>query len=242
MKAQRVERNDCNRSGPASRNLPSIANEEQKFVAAAKNGDSHAFGILCIQSASMVLKIARRIMPTMEDAEDVVQESFQLAFTHIGNFKGDSRFSTWLTRIVTNAALMRLRKNGARRELRLDEWLESDQHLSRFDIADQRFNPEQLYAQKECHLALRKAVNELQPGMRRAIELSEFEERSIKESARILGISTGAVKSRVFHGRRRLRQLLNCMKYAPMHRNESLPLSRKPNGTLGRQLACDAGD
>ena len=240
MKLRRVEHDE--RSDAAVRNFPAVANEEHKFVAAAKNGDSDAFGILCMQSASMVLKIARRIMPTNEDADDVVQESFQLAFTHIRNFKGDSRFSTWLTRIVTNAALMRLRKNSARRELRLDEWLESDRHPSRFDIADQRFNPEQLYTQKECHMALRTAVNELKPGVRSAIELREFEERSIEESARILGISTGAVKSRLFHGRRRLRRLLNRMKYAPMHRNESLPLSRKPNGTSGRQLAYDAGD
>jgi RNA polymerase sigma-70 factor (ECF subfamily) len=170
------------------------------------------------------------------------RNSFPLAFTHLRNFKGDSRFSTWLTTIVTNAALMRLRKNGGRRELRLDEWLESDRHLLRFDRADQRFNPEQLYAQKECHLTLRKAVNELKPGMRRDIELREFEERSIEESARILGISTGAVKSRVFHGRSRLRRLLTYLKYAPMHGNESLLLGRKPDGTLGRQLAHDAGD
>ena len=74
---------------------------------------------------------------------------------------------------------------------------------------------------------LREAVNELKPRTRRAIELHELDEQSLEDTARILGISVGAVKSRIFHGRRELRRLLNRMKFAPMYRKESLPLSRK---------------
>src|SRR5215470_6949577 len=113
-----------------ARNFSAEAKEERDFVAAAKNGDSSAFEILCKQSASMIFKIARRIMLTKEDAEDVVQESFQLAFVHLKKFRGNCRFSTWLTRIVTNAALMHLRKNRVRRELPLEEWSEYQPRFS----------------------------------------------------------------------------------------------------------------
>ena len=176
----------------------------------------------------MVYDIARRIVPTKEDAEDVVQESFQLAFTHLKNFKGDSRFSTWLTRIVTNAALMRLRKNNVRRELPLDELAESEGRFSRFDLEDQSPDPEQLYAQKERHRIFREALNELPPKTRKAIELRELDERSTEESARIMGVSVTSVKARVFQCRRRLRRLLKRMNSLPLYGNEPRRMSCKP--------------
>ncbi len=95
-----------------SRAQHSIATEEDGFVVAAKRGDSAAFEMLCKQSANTVFHIARRMMRTKEDAEDVMQESFQLAFIHLKSFKGGSRFSTWLSRIAINASLM----NGRREE------------------------------------------------------------------------------------------------------------------------------
>ena len=213
MTAQLLTYGDPKRSDRVSRNSSAVASRDRKFVAAAKNGDSAAFGILCRESAGMIFKIARRIMPSVEDAEDVVQESFQLALTHLKNFNGDSRFSTWLTRIVINSALMRLRKNNARRELPFDESSESQGHLSRFDLGDQSLNPEQLYAQKERHRMLCSAVNQLAPGIRRAIELRELDERSTAETARIIGVSVSSVKARVFHGRRKLRRLLHRMDF-----------------------------
>lgn len=224
MTAQLSKHHDPKQSRGVGRNSSAVANEERKFVVAAKNGDSVAFGILCKHSAGMVFNIARRIMPTNEDAEDVVQDSFQQAFTHFKNFKGDSRFSTWLTRIVINAALMRLRKNSVRRELPLDESSESQRHLSWFDVEDQSLNPEQLYAQKERHRMLCKAVNELTGGMRRAVELRELDERSTEETARIMGVSVSSVKARVFYGRRKLRRLLNRMNSIPIYGNEPLRL------------------
>lgn len=242
MRAQPLKHDDRKRSGGVV-GSPSVGvNEERQFVAAAKNGDSVAFGILCTQSAGMVFKIARRIMPTNEDAEDVVQESFQLALIHLKDFKGDSRFSTWLIRIVTNAALMRLRRNKVRRELPLNEPSESQRHPSPFDVEDQNLNPEQLFAQKERHRMLRKAVKQLAPGMRRAIELRELDERSTEETARMVGISVNSVKAQVFHGRRKLRRLLNRINSIPMYRNELLRFSCKPNSGLGQQVAHSAGD
>jgi RNA polymerase sigma-70 factor, ECF subfamily len=184
-----------------------IARNENAFLVAAKRGDPAAFENLCKRSAGAVFRVARRMLRNNEDAEDVVQESFQQAFIHLKNFKGDSRFSTWLSRIAINAALMKLRKKH-RRDVSLDESAESEQWSSRIDVEDQSLNPEQLYAQKEHRRFLSEAMKDLTPGMRKAIELRELDERSTEETARIMGISIGAVKARVFHGRRKLRERL----------------------------------
>src|SRR5260370_19407045 len=111
--------------GPTRRRT--IAREEDAFLIAAKRGDSAAFEFLCKQSASTVFHIGRRMMRSKEDAEDVMQESFQLAFIHLKSFKGGSRFSTWLSRIAINAALLKLRRKHHLRDVPLDESAETDE-------------------------------------------------------------------------------------------------------------------
>src|ERR1700738_1115188 len=207
MTAQSSETYNGSGMGPLAKRRTN-ARDEYALLLFAKTGDSAAFEILCKQSANTVFHIARRIMRNNEDAEDVVQESFQQAFIHLKNFKGDSRFSTWLSRIAINAALMKLRKKPRQWDVSLDESAETEQSSSRLDVEDQGLNPEQLYAQKERQRILSEAMNELTPGMRKAIELREFDERSTEETARIMGISVGAVKARLFHGRRKLRERL----------------------------------
>jgi len=118
--------------GPTRRRT--IAREEYAFLAAAKRGDSAAFEFLCKQSASTVFHVAQRMMRNNEDAEDVVQESFQRAFLHLNSFNGDSRFSTWLSRIAINAALMKLRKERHPGDVSLDESAETEQSSSRLDV------------------------------------------------------------------------------------------------------------
>jgi RNA polymerase sigma-70 factor, ECF subfamily len=184
--------------------VPASAGEPYEFLVGTKNGDAIAFEFLCKQSANMIFNLARRIMPSKEDAEDVVQETFQAAFIHLRSFKGDSKFSTWLSRIAINIALMRLRKNRVRRELSLGESSEIKQRASHLEIKDEGLNPEQLYLQEERRQILSAAMNELTPRMRRTIQVRELEERSTQETARLLGISVGTVKARVFYGRRKL--------------------------------------
>src|SRR6267142_3872263 len=192
---------------PAGRRT--AAREGYAFLAAGKRGDSAAFEILYKQSANTVFRIARRMMRNNEDAEDVVQESFQQAFIHPKSFNGDSRFSTWLSRIAINAALMKLRKKHRLRDVSLDISTETEEPSARIEVEDQGPNPEQLYAQEEQQRILSEAMNQLTPGMRKAIELRELDERSTEETARIMGISVSAVKARVFHGRKKLRERLN---------------------------------
>ena len=207
MSAQSMENyNRKEMGGPAGRRA--MVREEYAFLAAAKRGDSAAFEILCKQSANTAFRVARRIMRNDEDAEDVVQESFQRAFVHLNRFNGDSRFSTWLSRIAINTALMKLRRKHRIWEVSLDESVETEQASSQIDVEDQGPNPEQLYAQRERQRILSEAMSVLTPGMRKAFELRELDERSTEETARMMGISIGAVKARLFHGRRKLRERL----------------------------------
>jgi len=208
MSAQNFEHGNKRGTGWAAKRR-TFARQEYEFLTAAKHGDSAAFETLCKQSANTVFHMARRMMRNNEDAEDVVQESFQQAFLHLKSFNGDSRFSTWLSRIAINAALMKLRKKHRLWDVSLDESAEGEESSSRIEVEDEGLNPEQLYAQKERQRILTEAMNDLTPGMRKAIELRELDERSTEETARIMGISVGAVKARVFHGRRKLRERLN---------------------------------
>jgi len=219
------------------------AKDEYALLAAAKRGDSAAFEILCKLSANTVFHLARRIMRNNEDAEDVVQESFQQAFIHLDRFNGDSRFSTWLSRIAINAALMKLRKKHRQWDVSLDEPAETGELSSRIDIEDQGLNPEQLYGQMERRRILSEAIDELTPGTRKAIELRELGERSTEETAQIMGISVTAVKARVFHGRRRLRERLHHF-VAPAWTAGRHPsrLSGNARHLSQDQVACNATD
>jgi RNA polymerase sigma-70 factor, ECF subfamily len=207
MSMQNLENGNKRGTGWAAKRSM-FARQEYEFMTAAKRGDSAAFETLCKQSANTVLHVARRMMRNNEDAEDVVQESFQQAFVHLKSFNGDSRFSTWLSRIAINAALMKLRKKRHLWDVSLDDSAETEESSFRIDVEDQGLNPEQLYAEKERQRILSEAMNDLTPGLRKAIELREIDERSTEETAQIMGISVGAVKARVFHGRRKLRERL----------------------------------
>src|SRR5260370_5193667 len=103
------------RGGNASSDDLCVVSDET-LVAAAKNGHSGAFDDLCKRHAEKMFRISYRITRNREDAEDAVQECFLNAFLHLQDFDGRSRFSTWLTRIAMNAALMKLRRNPSSRQ------------------------------------------------------------------------------------------------------------------------------
>src|SRR5229473_5402418 len=178
------------------------------LVVAAKTGDARAFEFLVQRHEGKIFSLARRMTGNREDAEDVVQQSFQKAFIHLKKFEGESLFSTWLTRIAINEALMLLRRKRGSRELSIDDSIAGEEVLFALEIPDSGQSPEDNYSQRERQRILFSAMNELPHGTRRAIQLRELDERSTKETARIMGISVGAVKARVFHGRRKLRERL----------------------------------
>jgi RNA polymerase sigma-70 factor, ECF subfamily len=182
---------------------------EARLLAAAKSGHSVAFGELFNRYKRRIFHLAQRIMRSHEDAEDVMQEAFQLAFVHLQDFQGGARFSTWLSRIAINVALMKLRKKTRKVELSIDEHSESEDLSFRDAVTDLAPNPEQDCLRKERSRILREALAELRPNARRVLELYELEGRSMKEIAASLGISVTAVKARIFQARPKMRRELN---------------------------------
>jgi len=197
------------REEPAIVSIESLPGEgDRALVAAAKGGNLQAFEVLVERHEQMIFSLAWRMTRNREDAEDVVQQSLQKAFLHLKKFEGESLFSTWLTRIAINEVLMLLRRKRGSREVLINDSTEGDGALA-LKIPDSGQSPEDDYSQRERQQILFSALNELPHGTRRAIQLRELDERSTEETARIMGISVGAVKARVFHGRRKLRARLN---------------------------------
>ena len=185
-----------------------IPRGDMTLVAAAKNGSRKAFESLVKRHQERIFFVARRITRRREDAEDVVQQSFQKAFTHLRKFEGRSAFSTWLTRIAITEALMFLRSSRGLREVLIDDLNGNEETTTALEVPDLSPDPEAIYSQRERVEMLSLAINELPYGTRRAIQLCELDERSSEESARIMGISVSALKGRMFHGRRKLRERL----------------------------------
>jgi RNA polymerase sigma-70 factor (ECF subfamily) len=183
-------------------------NSEGALVAAAKRGEPQAFEELVLRYQHRALSVAQRITNNREDAEDVTQESFHKAFLHLRGFQGKSQFSTWLTRIVMNQALMLLRRRRGDLEV-LPESPEDGDRAGVEAFVEQSPNPEESCWHRERTQLLTAAINRLGPRIRHTILLRDIEERSAEETARILGTSVGAVKARVFQGRRRLRRTVN---------------------------------
>lgn len=180
--------------------------KEENLLAAAKGGDRAAFGELLERSADKVFHAAVRITGNREDAEDAVQETFLSALLHLHDFDGRSRFSTWLTRIAINAALMRLRKNHRSREVPIESKADLGEKPEQIEFADDLPDPEQWYVEHERHRILREAIFNLRPTLRKAVEAYHFKERSVRETAEMLDISMEAVKGRLFQARAVLRR------------------------------------
>jgi RNA polymerase sigma-70 factor, ECF subfamily len=181
---------------------------EHVLVVAAKNGDEQAFETLFKRHQQRVLRVVMRYTRVREDAEDIVQQSFHKAFVHLCRFEGKSSFSTWLTRIAINEALMFLRSIGAVREVSIDDGGEAEANASSLDIPDSRQDPEVSYLKRERARLLLSTLKSLRPRMRQALELRELAEFSTEQTAQQMGLSVGAVKSRIFHGRKKLRERL----------------------------------
>ena len=180
---------------------------EEQLIAAAKTGKRAPFGELCERHIKKVFRIIRPITRNREDAEDAVQDCLLNAFTHIKDFDERSRFTTWLTRIAINAALAKLRKNHRKREIPMSDPNPPGELERHNEIPDDAPDPEETYRLRERREILNTAILGLQPRSRRVVELHQLQEQSLSETAQILGISTAAVKARMFDARLALHRM-----------------------------------
>jgi RNA polymerase sigma-70 factor, ECF subfamily len=199
--ADRVTPSPCTNKGAAECS-------EEELVAEARGGSRVAFKEFVERYTAMVFGLVRRITHSREDAEDAIQQNFQKAFVHLQSFEVRPSFSTWLTRIALNEALMSRRRDRRLRDVSIDDSSMTAAITLRLEIADSRPNPEHAYFEQRRHRLLISALNELMPGIGIALQFCELNEWSLRETARALGISVTAVKSRAIRGRRKLREML----------------------------------
>ena len=182
--------------------------DETALVTRAKAGDGAAFAELVKQYDRRVFRMAKQITQNEEDAEDVLQETFLKAYSHLDDFQGNSKFYTWLVRIAVNEALMKLRKRRSDRTVPLDDPIDTGEDELPREVAVWDENPEEKYSREELAEILDEAVQGLKPAYRTVFVLRDIEELSIEETAEALKLSISAVKSRLLRARLQLREKL----------------------------------
>jgi len=153
-------------------------------------------------------RIALGHLSNVADAEDAVQDALLSALTHVHQFKGQAKMSTWLTTIVINSARMKLRRRLTWVHLALDE-TDGQQDLPlESTVSDTRRGPEEAYREREIAETLARATSRLSPTLRTTFQLRDIEGLSIRETAELLGVPTGTVKARLARARVRLREVM----------------------------------
>jgi RNA polymerase sigma-70 factor, ECF subfamily len=147
---------------------------------------------------------ALRLMGNSDDAEDALQDGLLAAFRNLSGFKGRSQFSTWLMRIVINAALMRLRRMRPELMTSIDRQLDPDEQPWANRIRDPGPNPEEMYARQERLQILEQKLESLPTAYRQALWLCDVQGMSTREAAEVLGLPTGTLKSQLHRARLRL--------------------------------------
>ena len=221
----------ANESAPAVQDIAAnraeapARGQERSLVRRAVEGDREAQETLFMKYRSRLYRLALRLLHSKEDAEDAVQDAMLSAYRNIGTFEGRSLFSTWLTRIVVNAALVRMRRQRARPELFLQDVSPEEQVSMDAKCIDTRPDPEQEYASVETRLLVEDALQDLSPSIRFAFQLRELQDLSNAEAAEVAGIELGAFKSRISRARTQLAERFSPAAIAPLQKPHSLPVA-----------------
>jgi RNA polymerase sigma-70 factor (ECF subfamily) len=183
---------------------------DAELLARLRAGDEAAYEALVRTETRRLLAVARRLLRNEEDAQDAVQQAFLSAFRALPGFTGQSRLSTWLHRIVTNAALMKLRTRSRRREesieTMLPDFLEDGHHAERF--SDWSLPADARLIERETRQRVRAAIDRLPESYRTVLLVRDIEGLSTNEAAEALGVTTNTVKIRLHRARQALMKLL----------------------------------
>jgi RNA polymerase sigma-70 factor, ECF subfamily len=187
---------------------------DDDLVKAAQSGDHEAFAELCRRHTQPVKQRILAIVRHQEDAEDALQETLFRAYANLGKFRQSCKFSTWITAIGINTALMVIRKRRTRREA--DMVLDGIDG-STWDVADLGPDPERCAAKGQIVFFLQKKLQGLPPKMQEVMNSYYGNDYSLQEAADALGISVAAVKSRLLRGRRNLRSSFERRGFLGLH-------------------------
>lgn len=181
---------------------------EEELIVRAQQGDENAFAQLLERHQSKVYGLTLRLTGSPEDAMDLTQETFFNAWRGLPNFHADSKFSTWLYRLATNATIDFLRREKRRKgvsTVSLSAEEESDRAL---DIPDHRFTPQSEVERKEFQETIQRGLALLSDEHRQVLVLRELNGLSYAEIAQVLDLEEGTVKSRISRARLALRKIL----------------------------------
>ena len=177
--------------------------QEAAIVRKVLGGDANAFETLVLEYEKNVYNIALRMTGNSEDAADMTQEAFIKAYNSLQSFRGDSKFSVWLYRIVSNVCLDFLRSKNRRPTVSLSVE-DDDGEDAQLDVADESRSRERLLDRKLTRDSVRRGLDSLPPDYRQILLLREIQGLSYDEIAQALSLEVGTVKSRIFRARKRL--------------------------------------
>jgi RNA polymerase sigma-70 factor (ECF subfamily) len=180
---------------------------DSQLVSLAQQGSEGAFAELMRRHSKNMMQVAVGILRDTQEAEDELQNAWWKAWQHINGFAGDSRFTTWVTRIVMNQCLMRLRQTRRTRFLYMDAPAPGEERVT-FELRDRGATPEEGLGRREVTDLVRREIGRIPPILRHALVLREVNQLPMPEVAEQLGISLAAAKSRLLRGRSELRQRL----------------------------------
>ena len=199
--------------------------EERRIIAQVCAGDTNAFEALVVAYQKQVYNLALRTVGNEEDAADMTQEVFLRAYRALGTFRGESKFSVWLYRIVSNVCLDFLRAKKRRQTVSLSV-TDDDGEDTELDIADESKSPERIFERAMTRDAVRRGLAALTPEYRQILILRELQGMSYEEIAEVLGLESGTVKSRIFRARKKLCAFLlrdgNISGFAPSSNTEGV--------------------
>ena len=182
------------------------------LVAAAKDGDHQAYAELCRRHSKQILRTILRITRDVADAEDTLQETLLKGYVHIGKFEGRSAFSSWLTRIAINSALMLSRKKRSHYVYSLQGDVDGDD-FKLPEPTETAHNPEEACILNALENECVRAIQHLSPTLQVVVQIRYREDASIAQIARMLDISESAVKSRLLRARAKIRERLGKGRY-----------------------------
>jgi RNA polymerase sigma-70 factor, ECF subfamily len=169
-------------------------------------GDRRAFEPLVRKHERRVFRVALAVLGNVEDAEEAMQDAFIKAYRHLDQFRGESRFTTWLTRIAVNEALQK--RQARKKSVSLDEASDVESKSLPGRCEPWTSNPEKLYGKQEIRQLVEGAIQALPPIYRETLVLRDIEEMNAQEAAEALGITVPALKSRLLRARLLLRESL----------------------------------
>jgi RNA polymerase sigma-70 factor (ECF subfamily) len=185
-----------------------IGNEQRTDIPAPKK-ETRELQDTFSHCLPLLRRTAYRYLGNAADAEDAVQDALLSAYKHLDQFRGQSQMSTWLVAIVSNCALMQLRKRQRRTHVSLDEQFGDEEGCT---ISERLVHfgpsPEEEYRKAELHDRLMQFAQQLSPPLRRALQLRDVDGLSTSEAAQILGVVEGTVKAQVARARAKLTRLV----------------------------------